>query len=293
MRISGLILIICCFFEASFAQNIKNQFFPLHNIISGDSTYNTYDKQVALVKSAGYDGIEINNLDSFDGMKAAIDRNAFKASFFYVEITLDSPYMDNRLEGYIRQLKGSKTILSPFIVSNSKLPPGDHSPDTLLIRLMRQLADWADESGLEVAIYPHFGFYVARSDHALSIVKAVRRKNLGLSFNLCHWLATTQQQDRGRLKPLLKELRPYLKMITICGANDVVSQQPTLWDDYILPLGMGSFDTYGLLKYCLRDLKLRVPVGVQCFNIKTDKYQLVQNTMVIWRQYKNRLETEK
>lgn len=42
------------------AQKIKNDFFTLHNIIRGDSTYNTFDKQVELVKKAGFDGIEIN-----------------------------------------------------------------------------------------------------------------------------------------------------------------------------------------------------------------------------------------
>jgi sugar phosphate isomerase/epimerase len=293
MKIGVIILSLCCVFDASFAQKIKNDFFAFHNMIAEDSTYDSVDKQIGLVKSAGYDGIEINDHDNFDEMKTALDKHAFKASFFYVQISLEPPYMEDRLEDHIGQLKGSKTIIAPFIVSKSKSFPGDPEADTLLIRLMRQLADWADKSGLQVAIYPHFGLYVARSDQALSIIKAVHRKNLGLSFNLCHWLATTQPQERSQLKPLLKELSPYLKMITICGANDVVSPKPTLWDDYILPLGTGSFDTYGLLKYCLLDLRLSVPIGVQCFNIKTDHYQLVQNTMLVWKQYKKRLTAGK
>ncbi len=284
-RIFSTILIICCLFGSSFAQRTENEFFALHNIIAGDSAYDSFDKQIALVKSTGYDGIEINNLDSFDEMKAALDRHQFKASFYYVEISLDSPYMDSRLENHISMLKGSKTIIAPYIISKNKFPSGSPMADPLLIRLLRQLAGWAERSGLEVAIYPHYNFYIESQDQALFIAKAVRRKNLGLCFNLCHWLATSPTEERKQLKPLLKELKPYLKMITICGANDVISRKPNVWEDYILPLGSGSFDTYGLIKYCLLDLQIKVPVGVQCFNIKTDKSQLVQQTMAIWKQY--------
>jgi len=82
-------------------------------------------------------------------------------------------------------------------------------------------------------------------------------------------------------------------MITISGANNVITQKTTIWDDYILPLGSGNFDTYGLLKYCLKNLKLKVPIGVQCYNIKTDKYQLVKHTMSVWNEYKQSLEAGK
>jgi sugar phosphate isomerase/epimerase len=286
-----LLLLLCCFFEKTYSQKVKNDFFALHNIIRGDSIYNTFDKQVSLIKSTGYDGIEINQVESFDGMKEALDKHSFRASYFYVKINLDSPYMDKRLEGYIRQLKGSKTIIAPFIISNSRFTPGNGKADTLVVHLMRQLSDWAKLSGVQVAIYPHLGFYVERTDHALRLIQSIRRKNVGLSFNLCHWLATTRPEERSHLKQLLKELQPYVKMITVSGANDVISKSKIVWDDYILPLGEGTFDTYGLLKYCIKDLKIKVPISVQCYNIKTDKYQLVKNTIKVWRQYKTKLET--
>ena len=67
--------------NGSFAQKVKNDFFTLHNIIRGDSTYNTFDKQVELVKKAGFDGIEINQTQSFEGMKAALDKHRFTGIF--------------------------------------------------------------------------------------------------------------------------------------------------------------------------------------------------------------------
>ncbi len=287
-------IFLSCIFNSVNAQKFTNEFFTLHNIIRGDSIYNTPDKQVELIKKAGYDGIEINQVDNFEGMKAALDRYQFKGAYFYVKLNLEQPYIDKRLENYIRQLKGTKTIIAPFIVSDSKThKPSSHNADTLVVRLVRQIADWAEASDLQVAIYPHYSFYVERTDHALALVKEINRKNVGLTFNLCHWLATTSQSERLMLKPHLKELSPYLKMITICGANDVITQQKNLWDDFILPLGTGSFDTYGLIKYMVKDLKFKHPIGVQCYNIKGNKPLLVQNTISVWREYRKRLEKAK
>lgn len=288
-------LLIFLFFavEKSFSQKVKNEFFVLHNIIRGDSTYNTFEKQVALIKNAGYDGIEINSVDHFEGMKIALDRFQFQASYFYVKISLDSPYTDKRLENYIRQLKGSHTIIAPYIVKDSLRRYNGRGADIILVRLLSQISNWAEQSDLQVAIYPHVNFYVETTDHAVALAKSIDRGNLGLSFNLCHWLATTTASERNNLQVHLKTLLPYLKMVTICGANNVITQKPNIWDDYILPLGTGSFDTYGLVKFINKELKSHVPIGVQCYDIKTDKYQLVNNTMKVWRQYVQRLENEK
>jgi sugar phosphate isomerase/epimerase len=163
----------------SFSQKVTNEFFTLHNIIRGDTTYDTFDEQVALVKSAGYDGIEINSEESFEDMKAALEKHRFKASYLYAKITLDEPFMDSRMEDIIRQLKGTKTIIAPYIIGNQAFPPGLRGADTLVIRILKQLSHWANASGLQVAIYPHNGYYIARTDHAMAIAKQANQKNLG------------------------------------------------------------------------------------------------------------------
>ena len=290
--LSAFALCICVlqFVEPANGQPVKNEFFTLHNIIRGDSTYNTFDKQVQLIKSAGYDAIEINQLDSFDGMKEALDKYHFKGAYFYVKLNLEEPYLDTRLKSYIDRLSGTGVIIAPYSVSESKkYKPSSHDADTLVIRLVRQISDWSKHAKLEVAIYPHLGFYVERTGHALELVKQIDRKNVGLSFNLCHWLATTSAQERIALKTELKGLRPYLKMITVSGANDVMSTQKSVWDDYILPLGTGSFDTYGMIQYLVRDLKFQGPIGVQCYGIKGDKAALVRTTIAAWKTYKAKM----
>jgi hypothetical protein len=71
----------------------------------------------------------------------------------------------------------------------------------------------------------------------------------------------------------------------------VVSDKKFIWDDYILPLGKGSFDTYGLIEYAIKDLHFKGPVGVQCYGLKDDKIWLVKHSMDTWNSYKKRMES--
>jgi len=290
MRIFFVLILICS--NSLLAQKVKNEFFALHNIIRGDSTYTTFDKQVELVKNAGFDGIEINQIESFDGMKTALDKYEFKGSYFYIKLQLGEP-MDNRIEKAINSLKGTNTIIAPYILAdNKRFKPNSPEGDSEAIRLLQIISVWSKKAGLQVAIYPHFSFYVERTDHALQLAKKVNRKNVGLSFNLCHWLATTSLTERTDLKRHLKEINPYLKMMTISGAYDVISQKKSIFDDYILPLGTGNFDTYDLVKFMVKTIKFKNPIGVQCYNIKGNKPQLITHTMTVWNGYKTRLENE-
>ena len=290
MRTYILLILICS--NSLFAQNVKNEFFALHNSMRGDSTYNTFDKQVELVKNEGFEGIEINQIESFDGMKIALDQYQFKGSYFYVKLQLGEP-IDHRLESAINKLKGTHTIIAPYILAdNLHFKPNSPEGDSEAIRLLQIISMWSKKSGLQVAIYPHFSFYVERTDHALQLAQKINRKNVGLSFNLCHWLATTNLTERTQLKSHLKVYKPYLKMITISGANDVISEKKSIFDDYILPLGTGNFDTYDLVKFMVKTIKYKNPIGVQCYNIKGNKPQLIRNTMSVWNGYKTRLENE-
>jgi sugar phosphate isomerase/epimerase len=276
----------------SFSQ-VKNEFFPLHNIIRGDSVYKDFDSQVKLIKTAGFDGIEINLIESFEGMKAALDKHKFKPSYFYFKLSLDEP-IDSRLEGYIARLKNSGTIIAPYIISESKnYKPSSRDADTIVVRLIRKIAAWSKAANLQVAIYPHVDCYVERTDHALELAKKIDRKNVGLIFNLCHWLATTPLSERNTWRTQMDQLRPFLKMITISGANNVQSTKARVMDDYILPLGTGTFDTYELVRYTVKDLKFKGQIGVQCYKINMDKQLLVSSTIEAVKNYKSRLNSGK
>ena len=268
-------LLMACQFN--YSQKITNDFFVFESALSNDSEYNSFEKKAKLIKASGFNGIEISELEHFNEKFKAIVNLGFKPSSLYTKLDLDEPELDPRLIEAIKMLKGSGTIICPYIIKKNgvTLHSRDKEVDKTAIQLLRKLADLADESGLQVAIYPHLNFYVEKVDHAASIAKKANKNNLGLTFNLCHWLATTHMDERAALNKQIKTLAPYLKMISINGANNIISSKSNIWGDYILPLGEGSFDVKGLVKYLAIDLGLNIPIGIQCYNLKGSK-QLVE-----------------
>jgi sugar phosphate isomerase/epimerase len=271
------VLMACRF---TYSQRISNDFFVFESALSNDAEYNSFEKKVKLIKASGFNGIEIFELDHFNEKFKAILNLGFKPSSLYTKLNLDEPELDPKLIDAIKQLKGSGTIICLYIIKKNGLflHSTDKGVDKKAIHLLRNLADLADESGLQVAIYPHLNFYVEKTDHAVRIAKKANKSNLGLTFNLCHWLATTNMDKRATLKKQLESLAPYLKMMSINGANNIISSKTNIWGDYILPLGEGSFDVKGLVKYVAIDLGLNIPIGIQCYNLKGNKL-LVEKTM--------------
>ena len=141
----------------------------------------------------------------------------------------------------------------------------------------------AGESGLRVALYPHVGFYVARVEDAVRVVEKVDRKNVGVTFNLCHWLKLDEVKS---MLPLMKLAMPRLLVVTINGADPEGG-----WDRVIQTLDRGSFDTYKFLK-TLRQLGYTGPIGLQCYGIKGDARENLTRSMAAWRKLSARIAAE-
>ena len=144
------------------------------------------------------------------------------------------PGYDPGLPEAIRQLRGTGALIT-FTV-NGKAADGDE----IAVPVIREVADMAAEAGLKVALYPHYGFHVARIEDALRVREKVGRPNLGIVFNLCHWL---RSGDEANLASRLKQALPHILMVSINGADHEGD-----WDRLIQPLDRGAFDVGGFLK---------------------------------------------
>jgi sugar phosphate isomerase/epimerase len=165
--------------------------------------------------------------------------------------------------------------------------PADVSRDPRAVELLREIADSAKDSGLRLALYPHTGDWLERLEDALRVAEKVERPNVGVMFNLCHWLRVEKQRD---YRPLLKQARPRLFAVSINGADEFDAQPG--WDRYIQPLGRGSFDMYTFLK-TLRQLGYRGPIGLQCYGIQGDARDSLAESMKAWRAYSTRLAADR
>jgi sugar phosphate isomerase/epimerase len=265
---------------------LANPLFVFNNGVK-DETYDTPAKQVALLKKLGYAGMEKNGLDDFTQVQAELDRQGLKLFTVYVNVNLDpgEPAYDPRLPEVIRSLKGRETMLWLNLTSRGgTFASSAREGDATARRLVGEIADLAAASGLRVMLYPHVWFWLENVPHAIELVEALKRPNVGLTFNLPHWLALTPPAGEKSLRELLVRARPHLFAVSVNGASnlDDKSDRGTIWKSLIQPLGQGSFDSCGLLQ-TLVELDFHGPVGLQCYDIPGDKAGHLAQSMTAWK----------
>jgi sugar phosphate isomerase/epimerase len=145
------------------------------------------------------------------------------------------------------------------------------------------MSELARESGAQLLLYPHQKNWVERIEDAIRVADQVERPNVGVMFNLCHWLRVDPSRD---YRPLLRRAMPRLWAVSINGADER-DDQPN-WKRYIQPLDQGSFDVGALLK-TLQELGYRGPVGLQCFGIGGDVREHLARSMTKWRELQQQL----
>lgn len=252
-----------------------------------DEKYNTPGKQVTLLKSLGYAGMEKNGLNAFDSTQQELDKQGLKMFTIYVNVNLDpgQPHFDSRLPGVLQKLKGRETMLWLNITSKGgAYPPSSSAGDTTAIRLVRKIADMAERSGIKIMLYPHIWFWLENFELGLGLVEKIDRENVGITFNLPHFLAQAEPGEEVQIPNLLKKADKKLFAVSICGATVPQDKnRSTLWNSLIQPLGWGTFDNRIILK-TLKEMTFTGPVGLQCYNIKGDKYEILESSMKGWKE---------
>ena len=228
------------------------------------------DDQAELARQTGYSGALFAGTAHIPELRSALDRRGLKFVGIYTGMNVSDPQpsFDPGLPEAIRQLRGSGAMIT-FNV-NGKNPDGD----AIAVRAIQQVADMAAESGLRVALYPHYGMHMARIEDALRLREKAGRKNVGIVFNLCHWL---RSGDEANLQLRLQQAAPFLYLVLINGADHEGD-----WDRLIQPLDQGEFDLSAFLK-ALQVVDYRGPIGLQCYAIKGDREENLRRSMAAWK----------
>ena len=233
-------------------------------------------EQAELLKELGFDGCAHLWLDAVPERLKTLDEAGLKLFEIYVQVNVapgKTPY-DPKLKEVVKVLKGRDTILGLLMAG---APRSSQDADERGVAILREIADLAAESGLRVAIYHHTGDWTERVEDAVRLVKKADRKNLGVHFNLCHWLKADGKWD---LDATLKLAAPQLFVVTLNGAENA---DPKLgWDKLIQPLGSGAFDVAGLLKK-LKDIGYAGPIGLMCYGLGGDARDHLARSMAAWR----------
>jgi sugar phosphate isomerase/epimerase len=248
-----------------------------------DAKKRNMEQQATMLKELGYEGVGHIWLDKIPERLKTLDAEGLKLFqiTMAVNIAPGKQAYDPKLKEVMPLLKGRGV---QFLLLMNGMKPSDPAGDPRAVEIVRELADLASSAGAQVLLYPHANNWMEREQDCVRVAEKVDRPNVGVMFNLCHWLRVSKDRD---YEPLLAKAMPRLWSVSINGADDF-DEAPN-WSHYIQPLGRGSFDVCGMLK-TLRRLGFNGSVGLQCFGIPGDTRDHLAESMAVWRDYTLQLQ---
>ncbi len=259
----------------------KNLFFAMDNIARGGP-----DVAPALLKELGYDGFGGRVPDAT--MLPAITARGLKFfnAYHVLELNPSTPAPNDQLRTWLVAMRGKETVLwlaiNKVTRPDGKLfAPSALDADDYVLAQIRAIADVAQANGVRVALYPHTAFWLARVDDARRVAEKLNRPDIGVTFNLCHWLKV-EGAERDPV-PVLRAALPRLMFVTISGA-DTGDTKAMGWDRLIQPLDAGTYDL-GAFVRTLRTVGYTGPVGFQGYNIKGEPRAILTRSIAAWRTF--------
>ena len=248
-----------------------------------DAKNRSLREQADLLKELGYDGAGHLWLENVPERIRTLDAVGLQLFQIYIRVSVapdsNQPY-DPRLKEVLALLKGRDTMLAALVTGGK---PSDQGRDPRAVEVLREIADLARPFNVKLVLYPHAGDWLERVEDAIRVARKVNRPNVGIMFNLCHWLRTDKQRN---YRSLLERALPNLFAVSINGA-DQFADKPG-WSRYIQPLDRGSFDIQAFLR-TLRQLSYTGPVGLQCYGLRGDAREHLTRSIAAWHRLNQRL----
>jgi len=254
-----------------------NPFFVLDNGVI-DARHETPQAQAELLAELGYAGISVglDQCPSLTELLGELDKRNLRLFTVYAGVDIDpgqEPYSP-ALKNAIETLDGRNTILWLFLQSRQH-PPSSTGGDERAVAILRELSDRAAQHGVRIALYPHHAFWLERIEDAVRIADRVNRPNVGITFNLCHWLRVSPETSAERL---LTQAMPRLLAVSINGADSDGRD----WSALIQTLDKGTFDMTAFLK-TLADAGYTGPIGLQAYGIGGNARDNLTRSMQAWK----------
>lgn len=241
-----------------------------------DAKKRDFVEQAQMLKELGYDGVGHIWLDKVNERIQSLDVAGLK--LYQITISVDiapgKQAYDPRLKDVLKAVKGRGI---QFALLMNGLKPSDPAGDERAIEVIREIVDLGKGSGAQFLLYPHTDFWMERIEDCIRVAHKVNCDEVGVMFNLCHWLRVSK--DRDYVAPLQAAL-PKLMAVSINGADEWSTEAG--WAKYIQPLGHGTFDVPKFLR-TLHELGFKGPIGLQCYGIGGDTREHLQESMAAWR----------
>jgi sugar phosphate isomerase/epimerase len=272
-KIAQVFILLLCISKMSVAAEPQVPFSSGLYVFQNGMKFKSVEEGVKLIKSLGYQGVGSAYPRDLSNLKTACEKEGLEIFSVYLggKVNAESFSYDKEVSEAIELLKGTNVLLE------INIQRGKDPSDAQAIAMVKEIAEKAKAAGLKVVIYPHAGCHIERIDHALKIARATGCENVGIAFNLCHFLKVQPSDD---LTTTLTDAKPLLWSVSISGADADGKD----WNTLIRPLDEGTYDPSSLLKL-LRAMGFDGAIGLQCFNIRIDPKENLSRSMLGWKKH--------
>lgn len=260
------------------ANALTNSFFAMDTGARG-----TPEAVAAMLGEIGYAGLGGSGYN-VKPMRQALEARGLKLFNVYLTLTLDptNAALTPPMKRLITDLEGSGAALWIAVDKVSKggapLPPSSEEGDAVAVAKLRELADYAEPRGVRIALYPHTGFWLARTSDTVRLANQLDRPGVGATFNLCHWLKV---EGDGDPEATLRAAMPRLFFVSINGADGGDTRKLD-WKQLIQTLDRGSYDVGALLRL-LHRLGYTGPIGLQAYGIGGEPRDNLTRSLDAWQ----------
>jgi sugar phosphate isomerase/epimerase len=232
-------------------------------------------QQAGFAREYGFEGTVFDHARQIPERLRALDEAHLQLFFLWLTVDISHGQInyEPEMESAIEALKGRGTVV--WVAIQGGDAGGGAGAEERAIQAVDRISDLASQSNLRVALYPHYGFYLARFRDVVRLAERAGRSNVGVTFNLCHELRSGFDPEFPRL---LDKAMPRLYGVTINGAD----RQGRDWGTLIQPLGRGDYDVTGLVRSIIK-AGYRGPFGIQCYGLKGDPGVYLKQSMAAWR----------
>jgi sugar phosphate isomerase/epimerase len=231
------------------------------------------EQQAGFARQYGFEGTVFDHALEIPERLRALDEAHLQLFFLWLTVDISHGQIkyEPGMEAAIEALQGRGTVVWVAIQGDD----AGGGPEERTIQAVDRISDLASRSNLRVALYPHYGFYLARFRDVVRVAERAGRSNVGVTFNLCHELRSGFDPE---FPQLLDKAIPRLYGVTVNGAD----RQGRDWDTLIQPLGRGDYDVTGLVR-TITKAGYRGPFGIQCYGLKGDPGVYLKQSMAAWR----------
>ena len=268
--VSALVVVVTC--------PAETPFFAMDTGISG-----TPAEVAGVLNELGYMGLGGSPQDAGE-MAETLKQNDLRLFNVYWVLKFDdrSPALSDSLRDCIDSLRGHDSAL--WIAVSEVRKDGQAAAlssadgDDIAVSKLREIAEYAATRDVSVSLYPHTNYWMQRFEDAIRLADKLDRNDVGITFNLCHWLKVEGERDPSEL---LARSVPRLSFVTLNGA-DRGDTRSMSWARLIQPLGSGSYDV-GQLVETLHAIDYKGPIGLQAYGIKGDQRENLRRSMDAWK----------